>query len=323
MGTENKSRLLNLYQILVQHSDIDAPLSTMQIIQLLHSEFGIDTNRVTLGNDLKVLCNSDLNIHCVRSSQNKYYYDNQLFEISEIKILIDAVSSAKFISQQKSDKVIEKLLKLANERENRILRRHIYSSQRVKSDHSAGYYNVDTINSAIDCGKKITFQYYDYDVHKNRILKHNGKDYILSPYSLIWDGDYYYVIGCDSDGSLRTYRLDRIVPCPTILEEDALPYPETFNLAEYSRAVFRMYSTDAPQNVTLLCEQYVMKALIDNFGTEVATTPVDGQHFLATVCVCTSPTFYRWVFGWNGAVKIISPEETICSYKQMIQNAMV
>lgn len=182
---------------------------------------------------------------------------------------------------------------------------------------------MDAINEAIDAKRKISFRYADYDGNKQRILKHDGKPYIMSPYSLIWDGDYYYVIGhCDSHDKIQTFRLDRIDRPPEVLDEVMEPAPDDFDLAQYYKTVFRMYDTDEPQQVALLCENHVMKAIIDNFGLDVDTTVVDAAHFQANVTVCTSPTFYRWVFGGNGAVKILGPEQVKVEYREMLTRAL-
>ena len=140
---------------------------------------------------------------------------------------------------------------------------------------------------------------------------------------MIWDGDYYYVIGyCDSHNKVQTFRLDRIDQRPEILDEIIEPAPEDFTLSKYYRTVFRMYDTDEPEQVALLCENHVMKAIIDNFGLEADTEVVDEAHFRANVTVCTSPTFYRWVFGWGGAVKILEPESVQSEYKKMLRQAL-
>lgn len=243
--------------------------------------------------------------------KNKYYYDGQLFYIPELKLLIDAVSSFKFITEQKSEALINKLLTQVPIRSAVKLRRHIYASDRVKSDNERGYYIVDVINEAIDTRHKIPFRYTDFDVNKNRYVTNDREPYTVSPYTLMWDGDYYYLRGyCDERQAMRSFRLDRIEKQPDVLRDAALPKPENCSIAEYSKSVFRMFDTDEPVEVTLLCSVSNMKVIIDNFGMDVDTTPIDEEHFQVRVKVCTSPTFYRWILGFGHSMKILGSDNS-------------
>lgn len=194
---------------------------------------------------------------------------------------------------------------------------------RAKSDNENGYYIVDAINDAIDTKRKISFRYTDFDVEKQRYIANDGKPYTVSPYTLIWDGDYYYMRGsCDERQEMRNFRLDRIAEQPKILNQIAVMPPEGYTPADYSKHVFRMYDTDEPVSVQLYCHVSVMKYLIDKFGSDFETVVVDNEHFKATVSVCTSTTFYSWVFGFNGKIKIDGPWEVVSTYKEMLQKAI-
>jgi len=323
MENGTKFRILYLFQYLVQHSDADHPFSTVELIRMLKEKHAIDVNRNTIGKDLDIMRQSGLHIEVIHSTQNKYYFDGRTFDVPELKILVDAVSSSKFITERKSEQLITKLLTLTNSYNAAKLRRHLYPAGRVKSDNEKGYYIVDATNDAIDMKRKISFQYADFDGNKQRVLRRDGQPYIMSPYALIWDGDYYYVIGhCDSHDKIQTFRLDRIIRQPEILEEIIEPAPVDFSLAEYNKAAFRMYDTDETVEVTLLCENHIMKALIDNFGMDVDTELVSKEHFKTRVTVYTSPTFYRWVFSWSGAMKILEPESVRMEYRKMLERAM-
>ena len=203
------------------------------------------------------------------------------------------------------------------------LQRHLDVSERVKSDNEKGYYILDAINSAIDSRKKISFQYVDYDVTGKQFLKHDGKPYIVSPYEMIWDGDFYYVVGYnDGRSKVQNFRLDRIAKRPEVLEDDCEPMPNGFDLNLYRKSIFQMFGADNTTCVELFCHQIVMKALIDVFGIDVETKAADTEHFTAWIKVCVSPTFLRWVFGWNGLVKIVSPQKVCEDYRQMLENAL-
>ncbi len=323
MENGTKLRILYLYQYLLQHSDQEHPESTVNLARMLAQEYGIKTARNTISNDLTMLVNSGLHIEVTRSTQNLYYYDGSLFELPELKVLIDAISAAKFIPSRKSEELINKVMSLTTRENAQKLRRNVQVEGRVKSENQCGYYIVDSINEAIDTRRKVSFFYTDYDVHKNRYITNEGKPYTVSPYTLIWDGDYYYLRGfCDERDAMRTFRLDRIDHVPTILAEPAVPKPEDYNVAEYTKSVFRMYDTDLPMEVELLCKVGMMKVLIDHFGNDIDTVPVDEEHFRAKVLVCTSPTFYRWVFGFGGDINIVGPQAVVEEYRSRLTAAL-
>lgn len=324
MENQTKLRLLYLYKHLLQHTDEEHPLSTPQLIEILDEQYGIEVNRNTLANDFKMLKEAGVSYEVIHSQQNKYYYDGRVFDTAELKVLIDAISSSKFISDKKSRELIDKLLSLTTIYEAEKLRRHIQVEGRVKSDNERGYYIVDIINTAIDKGCKVKFRYADYGPKKRKILRHNGEPYIVSPYALVWDGDYYYVIGySEIRGKVQNFRLDRIYQTPTLLNnEEAVPAPEGFNLADYKTKVFRMFGTDEPVNVELLCKNHTMNGVIDHFGTKIRVKNVDEEHFQIEPTVCPSPTFYRWVFGWGGDMKILGPEKVKEEYQAMARKAL-
>ena len=324
MENGNKLRLLYIYQHLFRYSDAEHPITTPELLRYLKEEHGMDVNRTTLPGDFAMMEKAGLHFEVVRSRQNKYYFDGRLFDVPELKVLIDAISSSKFIPEKKSKELIRKLTTLTSEYNAERLRRHVTVEGRVKSENERAYYILDAVNTAIDKNCKIRFQYTEYGNRRRKVLKNSGEYYIVSPYALVWDGDYYYMIGyCDNREHMRNFRLDRIYKTPVILEdEDAVPEPEDFNLADYSRKVFRMFGSDEETEVELLCETGMMNGIVDQFGTNVKTEVVDEDHFKATVTVCPSPTFYRWVFGWNGGIKILGPKYIKDEYRKMLLKAL-
>ena len=248
-----------------------------------------------------------------------YYLADRSFSIPELRILIDAVQSSKFITESKSRELIEKLMSLTSETSADKLRRTVHVTGKAKSDNEKGYYIVDAINEAINLGRKISFHYFDYDGKKHHVLKNDGEPYTVSPYDLIWDGDYYYLTGfCDEREEVRVFRVDRIEKQPELLDAVAVAAPKGYRVEKYTQEVFRMFATQETTEVKLLCENSMMKAIIDKFGKKVHTKAVDKDHFLATVKICASPTFYRWVFGWGGLMRVEGPEEVIAEYKNML-----
>lgn len=323
MGNRSKLRILYLYQHLVQNTSSEQPETTAELTKMLSNKYGIDVSRNTISDDLAILCAGQFQIKMIRSTQNKYYYDGQTFDISEMKLLIDAVSSSRFITERKSEALVNKLFSLVKQDDAIKLRRHIYASDKVKSENECGYLIVDAINKAIDMRHKIAFHYTDLDVAKNRHLTNNGQKYTVSPYTLIWDGNYYYLRGfCDERNALRTFRVDRIEGTPAVLRDLIVPKPDDYSIAEYSKSVFRMYDTDKPVMVSLKCDVTVMKAVVDMFGIDVDTKPINEKAFTTNVCVCPSSIFYSWVFCFHGLIKIQSPASIVQEYKFILESEL-
>lgn len=316
-------RILYMYQLLLQRTDEEHPLTTHEIQTIMEQEHGISMHRTTVPGDIEMLKAAGFDVHAVRSRQKKYYLENSEFELPELKILIDAVESSKFITEKKSRTLVEKLLTLTSEANAGKLKRNLHTSGRVRSGNEKGYYIVDVINEAINAGKRISFYYTDYDGRKKQVLRNDGRAYIVSPYTLIWNGDFYYLVGWNHEQeAVRTYRVDRILKAPELLEEDAYPTPRDFDVARYTREVFRMYDNQELEEVTLLCQNEVMKGVIDKFGTDISVKKVDGDHFRTKVNVCVSPTFYSWVFQWGGQIRIEDPQEVIEEYRKMAQKVL-
>ena len=318
MENSTKLRLIYLYQYLVNCSDKDHPVSTPEIIRYLKAEYDIDVNRITVGNDCQMMEKAGIPIRVIRSRQNRYYYDGRLFSVPELKILIDAVASSKVITDEKSRNLISKLTALTSEENAGKLNRHLTVEGRVKSENEQIFRILDIVNDAIDSKKKISFKYTEFNGKKRKVIKHDGEVYIVSPYSLVWDGDYYYLIGyCDNRKHTRNFRLDRIYKEPVLLKDDAQDKSKDFDVSIYSKRVFRMFDTDEPVIVELLCENTAMNAVVDKFGREVYTEVHDEDHFIVKVKVCSSRTFYGWLFGFAGMIKILSPESVADEFKKM------
>ena len=154
-------------------------------------------------------------------------------------------------------------------------------------------------------------------------MRNKGNAYTVSPYSLIWNGDYYYLVGYYHEKQdIRTFRVDRIKAQPEILETAADPVPEDFDITRYTREVFRMYDTEEPVPVTLICENEVMKGVLDAFGMDIKVKRAEKGHFQTTVMACISPTFYGWLFQWEGRVRITAPEEAVIEFKNMAKKVL-
>ena len=183
------------------------------------------------------------------------------------------------------------------------------------------YYIIDAINDAINAGKQISFQYYDYTGLKKKVLKNKGEVYKLSPYKLLWCGDYYYVLGySEKKSKVINFRVDRIASKPEILDKDIIPMPDDFDIENYTKEVFFMFSGEKVL-VDLRCDNSLMKTMVDRFGEDVTTLAYDLTSFRVQTEVSASPTFFGWVFGFNGKVQILAPESVKEQYRQMIAQA--
>lgn len=221
---EPKPRILYLMKILEEQTDEEHPLSTNQLIKILKNEYGISTYRTTISKDITALQEFGLDIVIIHSTQCKFFVGSRKFEFPEMKLLIDAVESSKFITTKKSEALIEKIHTLTSEGQIAKLSGNNHIVNRIKPDNKLIYYIVDKINDAIHSSKQISFQYYDYTAIKKKILKNKGENYILSPCHLLWNGDYYYLIGySEKKRKVVTFRVDRIAATPEILTVDALP----------------------------------------------------------------------------------------------------
>ena len=317
--SDSRMRLVRVYEILRKNTDEEHTLSTNQILDLLKERYGISIHRTTLPGDIEVLRSAGVEVMQVRHKALHYYLPEQSFSIPELRLLIDAVQSSKFITESKSQALIEKLMNQTSDANAEKLRRTVHVTGKAKSDNEKGYYIVDAINEAINIGRKISFYYFDYDGKKRHVLRNDGEPYTVSPYDLIWDGDYYYLTGyCDERGEVRVFRVDRIERRPVIMDADAVKAPRGYRVEKYTREVFRMFAAQETTEVKLLCDSAMMKAVIDIFGAKVRTKYIDENSFRATVKVCTSPTFYRWVYGWDGMMKIDGPEEVVEEYGKVL-----
>lgn len=305
-----------------QYTDEEHPLTTKQLIDKLQDEYGISAHRTTLTKDIAALQEFGVDIVTVHSTQSKYFIGSRKFELPELKLLIDAVESSRFITSKKSESLIKKIHTLTSQGQVSKLKRNNYVIDRIKPDNEQIYYIVDTINDAINEGRQISFQYYDYSGLKKKILKNKGEIYKLSPYKLLWSGDYYYVLGFSKKkGKVINFRVDRIVSTPTILSDNAVQMPENFDLENFTKEVFFMYPGNEAV-VELRCDNSLMKTMIDRFGEDVKTLAYDMTSFKLIVEVSASPTFFGWIFGFEGKVQILGPENIKEQYKQMIIKAI-
>ena len=322
MDNTAKLRPLYLAKILYEQTDEEHYLTTAQLMQILEEQYGISSHRQTIKADIDLLKQFGLEIEEVKSVQNRYNLYGRQFDIPELKLLIDAVESSKFITANKSQELVEKLSKLAGEHASAGLKRNVCCENRVKPGNEKIYLIIDAINEAINTNKRISFQYFRYDSNKQKQLKLDGKSYEITPLHLVWNGDYYYMIGVyEYKQRLGSFRVDRIAKRPEILDIEGTPAPVSFDINEHINTTFRMYNSTHAE-VELICDNDVMDSIIDRFGEDVATYPNDHNSFKAIVKIAVSNVFYSWVFGFGGKVRIQSPEHVKERYSDMLRDAV-
>ena len=208
---EKHNRTLLILQYLWETTDIEHPATIKDIIEYLSAN-GYTATRKTVTNDINDLISFGVDIDCQRSTQNRYFLDVRVFELAEVKLLVDAVQSSRFITTKKSKQLIEKLSTFVGPHQSEILHRQLYVDTRVKANNEGIYYLVDNIHTAIREKKKVSFQYQEYAQNKEKVLKHDGYTYYFSPFSLIWNDDCYYAIGfSEKHDKIAKFRVDRMV----------------------------------------------------------------------------------------------------------------
>ena len=309
-----KSKLLTLLRILEQKTDEEHLLNVPQLVELLEQQ-DILAERKSIYSDIDTLRSLGYDIQLRRGRGGGYWLASRTFELSELKLLVDAVESSRFITEKKSTALIKKLGHLTSTAQAEQLNRRIYMGGTPKPENESIYYNVDTIHNAVQKKQQITFQYFEYTPKKEKILKHDGYKYRFSPYAMIWNRDCYYAVGwSEKHGKIAQFRVDRMTAVEP-LEHTAVQTPD-FDPAEYVRKVFGMYPDDLC-TVELLCDNEVMRSVIDRFGENVQTETVDEQHFRATVEVAPSPPFFSWVFTFSGKIRIVSPAAVLEEMRDM------
>ena len=314
MRGESQIRILHLFQFLYRNTDEMNPASVADILRFWELQ-GICSERKQVYKDIALLQDFGVDVIRIKSTQNHYFIGDRLFELPELKLLVDAVESSRFITSKKSGDLIRKLGQLTSSAQAEQLDRHIYMDGMPKPSNEAIYYIVDTIQSSIQSNQQISFQYYEYLPTKEKVLKHQGYRYQFTPYALIWNRDHYYVVGwSEKHMKLSQFRVDRM----TSVEMMDQPGHQLlgFEPAEYVQKVFGMYP-DGLQMVTLFCENDVMRSIIDRFGEGVRTEVVDDDHFQAIVEVAPSPPFFGWIFTFAGKIRILKPDNVLEEMRQM------
>lgn len=318
-GNNQKLKLLYLAKILLEETDEEHGISMPNIIARLN-EVDITADRKTIYSDMEELRKFGIDvIGAQREKSFLYYVASRDFELPELKLLVDSVQAARFITEKKSNALIRKLEKLASTHEAKQLQRQVLISGRIKTMNESIYYNVDKIHTAINANSQIRFQYFQWNVNKEQELRHNGKWYHVSPWYLIWDDEYYYLVAYDGgDKILKHYRLDKMLRIAlTNKEREGKELLSSSDVAAYSKSLFGMFGGEKVA-VTLEAENQFAGILIDRFGKEILISKVDDGHFRTVVSVVPSKHFISWIMSFGNGIRIVAPDSVLESVRQLL-----
>lgn len=304
-----KTKLLALLHIFEQKTDENHLLNVPQLVELLEQQ-GILAERKSIYSDIDTLCALGYDIQLRRGRGGGYWMASRAFELSELKLLVDAVQASKVISARTSKKLIRKLEALCSEYEGTQLQRQVYVDGRPKADSRTLLYSIDALHTAISAGRLVQFRYK------------NNSTWTVSPWQLAWEGGCYYLIAYQDEkdpSNIRNYRVDRMSYVKVLDRprrgKEAFA---AFDLPSYLRKHFNMFG--GPEyRVTLRCTADLEAAMRDRFGQDTLFLPEAAGYFHFDVPVCVSDQFYGWVCGFGGKVEITSPAEVRQGLHDMVQ----
>ena len=319
-GNKQKLKLLYLIKIFTEDTDDQHALTLPQIAEKLDA-YGVSAERKTLYQDFELLRDFGFDIIGQQARRNFYYHmGNRRFELPELKLLVDSVQSAKFITDKKSNALIKKLEGMVSKYEARKLQRQVIISGRIKAMNESIYYNVDKLHEAIGTDRQIRFKYFRWNINKEMELRKDGAWYQVSPWALMWDDENYYLVGYDAeDGKIKHYRVDKMWRISVAdRKREGKEQFKAFNMPRYTKSLFGMFGGEEVK-VTLEAENGMVGILLDRFGKDIPVKPVDADHFRTSVVVAVSSQFLGWIMALGDGVKIIGPDKVVTRMKEEIR----
>ena len=309
-----KLKILYILDYLQKNSHRDKPVRAGELIDMLE-RYGIHCDRKTIYSDIAALQDFGVDILCQPGRGGGYYVASQSFELPELKLLIDAVQSSRFLTEKKSRALIEKLCTLCSAQDAKLMQRDVYVSGRVKSMNETIYYAVDTIQEAIAQNRQIRFRYFDWGL--NGMREYRDRAYTASPYGLCQDNENYYLLALSPRHGITSYRVDRMSDI-ALADEARVPCPELTgkHLTEYANRMFQMYS-GSRVSVKLRFRRELANVVVDRFGKDTMLIPDGEGWFVFTVEVAVSPLFLSWVMGFGSKAKILYPQSVADQCKQL------
>jgi predicted DNA-binding transcriptional regulator YafY len=311
-GSNQKLKMLYLTKIFLEETDDQHALTMPQLIEKLNA-CGVNADRKTSYQDLDELRTFGLDIISEKEGRKWHYYIGARdFELPELKLLVDSVQSAKFITDRKSSELIRKIESLASKYDAKKLQRQVFIRGRVKTMNESIYYNVDRLHEAIATDSQIRFRYFQWNLNKEMELKREGEWYQSSPWGLMWDDENYYMIAYNSeDGKLRHYRVDKMLNISLVDDRrEGKQEFRKFDLPHYTRSLFGMFGGEE-KKVTIEAKNEKIGIMIDRFGKDIIVAPVDDEHFSITVNVAISKQFLGWIIALGDGVRITGPADVV------------
>ncbi len=311
-----KGKLLYLADMFRRDTDESHGLSLAQIKKNLHA-LGIEAERKTLYADIDELRRHGMDIVKVQEKrQFTYRLVSRKFELAELKLLVDSVQSAKFITEKKSNQLIKKLESLVSKYEAKQLHRQVFISGRVKTMNESIYYNVDKLHDAISSNMQVRFKYFQWNEKKQQVLRHDGEWYCVSPWSLLWDDEYYYLVAYDSESDkIKHYRVDKMQRINTSdLPREGAEKFSSLTPAAYSKSVFGMFGGELT-DITLEVSNDKAFIFIDRFGKDVLMRKNTDDTVIVHINAAVSDQFLSWVISLGSGVKITAPADVVDKMK--------
>ena len=314
-----KLKILYILDYLQRYSSEDHPIKASELIEDLQRH-DITCERKTVYSDIAALQDYGIDISSIPGKNGGYYIGERNFELPELKLLIDAVQSSRYLTAKKSRELIEKLCKQCSVHDAQLLRRDVLVERRVKSMNETIYYNVDAIQEAICQNKQITFRYFNWGIDGKRVFRKGT--YEASPYGLCQDNENCYLLALSPRHGITSYRVDRMQSI-TLTGDPRTPCPELTGkaLAKQAGQRFGMFAGQQ-ESVKLRFTNDLVNVVMDRFGRNTMLIPDGEDHFVFTVEVAVSPMFLSWVIGFGKKAKILYPQRVADQCRQLCQEAM-
>lgn len=314
-----KLKLLYILKFLEEYTDEAHPMTTAELINRLAAE-GITCERKTIYADIAALIDFGCDIMQVSNRRGGgYYMASRDFELAELKLLVDAVQSSRFITTRKSRELIKKLEQIAGKHDAGKLQRQVYVAGRVKTENESIYYNIDNLHRAIQENKQISFTYLEWNLQKKLVPR--GETRIVSPWALIWRDENYYLAAYDAkDDIMKHYRVDKMGSVEVLeAKREGLAIFEKVDVAVYSNQTFGMFS-GAEETVTMRFPNRLVGVVLDRFGKDADLRKQDEETFRIRAKVAVSGQFFGWMAGIGADAEIVAPEQTVVQYREWLQN---
>lgn len=319
---KQKQKLLYLLKILTEQTDEQHPMPMAVLLDKLRAE-DINAERKSVYSDIDCLMDFGADIAYNTTREGGYYLASREFELAELKLLVDAVSASRFITKSKSEQLIRKIEKLASRYEAVQLQRQVYTAEQIKHENESIYYHVDAIHTAIHENRQVSFRYLEWNLQKELVPRKGGKYYRISPWSLMWNDENYYLIGYDAQaGMLKHFRVDKIGPIEMLKERrEGEEVFRKCDLSAYSAKTFGMYGGEETI-VTLGFPNALVGVVIDRFGKDIVIRKQPKDYFEVHVKVMVSRQFYGWLAGIGKEAKVISPISVREGYREYLREIL-